>query len=510
MPTLEPRFDGFTKHGKPVTSRTRRATGSGRSRHSRRSTTVYSTIGSPCAENTAFIVALSMPTAEASTPAPTYGTSASSSSPWIVPSSPYGPWSMTTTTSRPARNSAGMPPRSEASTPAPTYGTSASSSSPWIVPSSPYGPWSMTTTTSRPARNSAGMPPAGSTRTSAVEASAVSALSARSASAFLTAPVASPLGRPTRACEASARRGSPPTTQRPSRPIPMGTTVWPRRSSAAITEAAEASETSCSPDRPPKITPTRSGAMPRILAGAEGRPLAACVPRRGHFLDESVCHESAILLRNSEEFDPVAGPDRVTGPGAELADVNADGLTRMGLDEEFPGGDGHHPARDPPDVLAGGRPGHDGVERGGRRRRGGRQGRRRLGRRLAGQRRGRGADLGRRRHRRRRKTQRGIARADDHGGDFVGPTTLDAHQRHGAGDGFRAHAPGAADVGVVEAAVITAHHDERLGGQGRGPLEIPAQRTRVTGGGHRGPGDQEDGGGGEGAFHRAPPDGRFA
>ena len=71
MPTLEPRFDGFTKHGNPVTSRTRRATWSGRSRHSRRRTTVYSTIGSPCAEKTAFIVALSMPTAEASTPAPT-------------------------------------------------------------------------------------------------------------------------------------------------------------------------------------------------------------------------------------------------------------------------------------------------------------------------------------------------------------------------------------------------------------------------------------------------------
>ena len=100
----------------------------------------------------------------------------------------------------------------------------------------------------------------------------VSALSARSASAFFTAPVASPLGSPTRAWEARARRGSPPTTQRPSRPMPMGTTVWPRCSSAAITDAAEASETSCSPDRPPKITPTRSGVMPRILAGGDGGP----------------------------------------------------------------------------------------------------------------------------------------------------------------------------------------------------------------------------------------------
>src|SRR5881296_2538238 len=302
MPTLEPRFDGFTKHGKPVTSRTRRATGSGRSRHSRRSTTVYSTIGSPCAENTAFIVALSMPTAEASTPAP-------------------------------------------------TYGTSASSSSPWIVPSSPYGPWSMTTTTSRPARNSAGMPPAGSTRTSAVEASAVSALSARSASAFLTAPVASPLGRPTRACVASAPRGSPPTTQRPSRPIPMGTTIWPRCSSAAITEAADASETSCSPERPPKITPTRSGAMPRILAGGDRRPLAACASPGGDLLDESVCHESVIFLRNSEQLDLVAGPHGVPGPRAEAADVHAHGLPPVGLDNEFPRSYGRHPAADLPHLL---------------------------------------------------------------------------------------------------------------------------------------------------------------
>ena len=37
---------------------------------------------------------LSMPTAEARTPAPTYGTLASSSSPWMVPSSPYGPCSI--------------------------------------------------------------------------------------------------------------------------------------------------------------------------------------------------------------------------------------------------------------------------------------------------------------------------------------------------------------------------------------------------------------------------------
>src|SRR5205085_6924076 len=275
---------------------------SGCSRHSLRRTTVYSTSGSPCAENTAFIVALSMPTADASTPAP-------------------------------------------------TYGTSASSSSPWMVPSSPYGPCSMMTTTSRPARSSAGIPPAGSTRTSALEASAVSALSARSARAFLTAPVASPLGRPTRACVASARRGSPPTTQRPSRPIPMGTTTWPRCSSAEITEAADARETSCSPERPPKITPTRSGAMPRILAGEDRQPLAACAGPGGDLLDESVCHESVVFLRDAEQLHLVPRPDGVARPRAEPADVDVHRFARAGFDDEFPRTYGRHPAADLPHLL---------------------------------------------------------------------------------------------------------------------------------------------------------------
>ena len=55
----------------------------------------------PVAANTSFIAALSMPTADASTPAPTYGTLASSSRPCTVPSSPYGPCSTGKTTSRP-------------------------------------------------------------------------------------------------------------------------------------------------------------------------------------------------------------------------------------------------------------------------------------------------------------------------------------------------------------------------------------------------------------------------
>src|ERR1700736_1675633 len=51
---------------------------------------------------------------------------------------------------------------------------------------------------------------------------------------------------------------------RPSLPIPMGTGSYFSGSSARITDAAEASDTSCSPDRPPKITPMRSLFFPLI------------------------------------------------------------------------------------------------------------------------------------------------------------------------------------------------------------------------------------------------------
>ena len=59
---------------------------------------------------------LSIATAEASTPAPTYGTSSSSSKPWTVPSSPNGPCRTGNTASAPSRPpegsaSAGRPER---------------------------------------------------------------------------------------------------------------------------------------------------------------------------------------------------------------------------------------------------------------------------------------------------------------------------------------------------------------------------------------------------------------
>src|SRR4029077_7561197 len=55
-----------------------------------------------------------------------------------------------------------------------------------------------------------------------------------------------------------------PTSHRPSFVIPIGTASYFSGSSARITGAAEPSETSCSPDRPPKITPMRSLLFPLI------------------------------------------------------------------------------------------------------------------------------------------------------------------------------------------------------------------------------------------------------
>src|SRR5438094_4573723 len=51
---------------------------------------------------------LSIATADPSTPAPTYGSPASSSSPCTVPSSPYGPWRRGNTTS--TARGVGAPP----------------------------------------------------------------------------------------------------------------------------------------------------------------------------------------------------------------------------------------------------------------------------------------------------------------------------------------------------------------------------------------------------------------
>jgi hypothetical protein len=64
---------------------------------------MFSVTGMSWSRITDLKTSLSMQSAEASTPAPTYGTPASSSRPCTVPSSPNGPCSTGKTTSTPAR-----------------------------------------------------------------------------------------------------------------------------------------------------------------------------------------------------------------------------------------------------------------------------------------------------------------------------------------------------------------------------------------------------------------------
>ena len=71
IPTLDPRFAGFTKTGNRSSFVTRAAMPFASAFHSRRSTTRYGPTGSVWAMNSVFITALSMPTADPSTPAPT-------------------------------------------------------------------------------------------------------------------------------------------------------------------------------------------------------------------------------------------------------------------------------------------------------------------------------------------------------------------------------------------------------------------------------------------------------
>ncbi len=112
MPTLDPRLAGLTNTGKPRLVDDRVEHGALVAlpvalEHD----LVVAHAADPRAANTSFIAALSMPTADASTPAPTYGTLASSSSPCTVPSSPYGPCRTGKTTSSPGRRRARQPSR---------------------------------------------------------------------------------------------------------------------------------------------------------------------------------------------------------------------------------------------------------------------------------------------------------------------------------------------------------------------------------------------------------------
>src|SRR5262245_58580966 len=98
MPTDEPSDAGLVNNGNP-SALARARTPSRSSSHSGSPTTTYGTTGSPAEAHRAFCIALSMPSALPSTPAPTYGTPATSSKPWIAPRSPRGPWSTGKTTS---------------------------------------------------------------------------------------------------------------------------------------------------------------------------------------------------------------------------------------------------------------------------------------------------------------------------------------------------------------------------------------------------------------------------
>src|SRR5580704_893833 len=190
IPTDEPSVAGFTKNGKRNFFFMAFSTFARSRSHSERRTARNGTIGNPACSNSRFCTSLSMPTADASTPAPTYGNPASSINPCTVPSSPNVPCKTGNTTSTPTL----------------------------------------------------GCPAAGPNGTK------VAALGSG--------------GSTTRSPDFSTSANNfielVPTNQRPSFEIPIGTGSYFSGSSARITEAAEASETSCSPERPPKSTPMRN------------------------------------------------------------------------------------------------------------------------------------------------------------------------------------------------------------------------------------------------------------
>src|SRR6202167_73597 len=201
IPTEEPSVAGFTNKGKRNFFLMAFSTFARSRSHSERRTARNGTIGSPACSNSRFCTSLSMPTADASTPAPTYGNPASSIKPCTVPSSPNVPCKTGNTTSTP------------------TLGCPAAG---------PNG-------TSEAALGSGGS----TTRSPDFSTSA----------SILTEPV--------------------PTSHRPSLEMPIGTASYFSGSSARITEAADARETSCSPERPPKSTPMRNR-LGALIAGPPG------------------------------------------------------------------------------------------------------------------------------------------------------------------------------------------------------------------------------------------------
>src|SRR5262245_34047605 len=158
---------------------------------------MYLHIGKPASLNSVFMTALSMPQAEASTPQPTYGMSAISSSPWTVPSSPYVPWRTGKITSIGVLSSA-------------------------FDALSPLKPGS-------PASETAELSNLSNSFSKISRVGAVRSWRDRSGLSHL-----------------------------PELSIAIGTTSYLLLSICSITVFAERTAISCSPERPPKITPTRS------------------------------------------------------------------------------------------------------------------------------------------------------------------------------------------------------------------------------------------------------------
>ena len=98
---------GFTNSGRRNVPTSE--VGFGAARHCSSSNQTCGVIGTSSARKARFIATLSIPTADARIPQPTYGTPSVSSSPWTTPSSPNGPCSSGNTTSSTASTVSGSP-----------------------------------------------------------------------------------------------------------------------------------------------------------------------------------------------------------------------------------------------------------------------------------------------------------------------------------------------------------------------------------------------------------------
>ena len=138
-------------------------------------------------------------------------------------------------------------PHDDASVPQPTNGIAANSSRPWSVPSSPYVPCRTGNTTSR-------------RPTFDLLSSSISSLRDGSPT-IATSSVELPsccFDNSRWALAGNNSAAAAGASQFPSFVIAMGMTSYFDLSIASMTERAERIETSCSPERPPKITPMRS------------------------------------------------------------------------------------------------------------------------------------------------------------------------------------------------------------------------------------------------------------